>query len=84
MWIGTGEGIALVAFNVLVVLIWKPWAGAYAGEKGKNFARKEDLDAVLNEVRAVAMTQREIEAKSLVNFGIARCTGLKRRMCAAK
>lgn len=57
------EGVALLAFNVLVVLIWKPWAGSYAGEKGKNLARKEDLNEILAEVRAVTVTQREIEAK---------------------
>jgi hypothetical protein len=57
------EGVALLAFNVLVVLIWKPWAGAYAGEKGKNLARKEDLEAIVAEIRAVTMTQKEIEAK---------------------
>lgn len=48
--------------TILVLWFWKPWAGAYAGEKGKNFARKEDLDKILAEVRAVTAIQREIEA----------------------
>jgi hypothetical protein len=62
-WISWLQGIALVALNNLVLLFWKPWAGAYAGEKGKNLARKEDLDVILAEVRAVTKSQREIEAK---------------------
>jgi hypothetical protein len=49
--------------NALVLGIWKPWGSAYAGEKGKNFARKEDLNEILAEVRAVTVTQKEIEAK---------------------
>jgi hypothetical protein len=52
-WISWLQGIALVALNNLVLLFWKPWAGAYAGEKGKNLARKEDLNEILAEVRAV-------------------------------
>lgn len=46
---------------VIVLLIWKPWTNAYAGEKGKNLARKEDLDQILDEVRAVAAAQKETE-----------------------
>ena len=34
---------AIVGLNTLVLWFWKPWTNAYAGEKGKNFARKEDL-----------------------------------------
>jgi hypothetical protein len=49
-------GIAMVLLNILFWLIWKPWAGAYAGEKGKNFARKEDLNEILAEVWAVTAT----------------------------
>jgi hypothetical protein len=49
-------------FTILLLWFWKPWAGAYAGEKGKNLARKEDLDIILAEVRAATATQREIEA----------------------
>jgi hypothetical protein len=49
--------------NALVIGFWKPWLGAYGGEKGKNLARKEDLDAILAEVRAVTIMQKEIEHK---------------------
>ena len=42
---------------------WKPWLGAYGGEKGKNLARKEDLDAILTEVKAVTAATKEIESK---------------------
>ena len=51
------------ALTIVFLWFWKPWAGAYAGEKGKNLARKEDLEQILAEVRAVTITQREIEAK---------------------
>jgi hypothetical protein len=56
-------GAALVGLNNLVLGFWKPWAKDYAGEKGKNFARKEDLDLILAEVRAVTATQKQIEAR---------------------
>jgi hypothetical protein len=57
------QGVTLVVLNNLVLMVWKPWAGAYAGEKGKNLARKEDLNEILAEVRAVAVAQKETEAK---------------------
>ena len=47
--------IAGAALNNLILLVWKPWTQAYAGEKGKNFARKEDLDKILAEVRVVGL-----------------------------
>jgi membrane protein implicated in regulation of membrane protease activity len=53
-----GATLVLLAF-----WFWKPWAGAYASENGKNLARKEDLDAILAEVRAVTIAQKEIEHK---------------------
>jgi methionine salvage enolase-phosphatase E1 len=62
-WISWLQGIALVGLNNLVSLFWKPWASAYAGEKAKNIARKEDLDKILAEVRAVTVATNEIEAK---------------------
>jgi hypothetical protein len=43
--------------------VLKPWAQAYSNEKAKNFARKEDLAEILAEVRAVTITQKEIEAR---------------------
>jgi membrane protein implicated in regulation of membrane protease activity len=54
---------AVVVINNLVLWLWKPWTEAYAGEKGKNLARKEDLDKILEEVHAVTQMQKEIEAK---------------------
>lgn len=51
------------ALTAIIFWFWKPWAAAYSGEKGKNLARKEDLDAILAEVRAVTITQKDIEAK---------------------
>jgi hypothetical protein len=51
-----------VALNALILGVWKPWVAAYTWEKAKNFARKEDLDAILAEVRAVTITQKEIES----------------------
>jgi hypothetical protein len=54
---------ALLLLYILVLGFWKPWTKSYADEKGKNFARKEDLDVILAEVRAVTITQKEIESK---------------------
>src|ERR1700730_13504233 len=52
-----------VVLNVAVFAFWKPWLSGYTAEKSKTFARKEDLDTILAEVRAVTITQKEIEAK---------------------
>ena len=60
--------LAGAALNALIIGIWKPWGTAHAGEKGKNFARKEDLDVILAEVRAVTITQKEIEHKLGTEF----------------
>jgi adenylosuccinate lyase len=54
--------LASAAPNAVIFGFWKPWLGAYGGEKGKNLARKEDLATILAEVRAVTNTQKEIEA----------------------
>jgi hypothetical protein len=53
--------LASVLLNGLLLGVWKPWAAAYTGEKGKNFARKEDIDKILAEVKAVTQTQEEIK-----------------------
>lgn len=55
-----GAGVVL---NWLILWVWKPWAAAYSGEKAKNFARKEDLDIILAEVRAVTASQEEIKVR---------------------
>jgi hypothetical protein len=49
--------------NALILGIWKPWGIGYAGEKGRNFARQEDLSEILSEVRAVTAAQKAVEAK---------------------
>jgi hypothetical protein len=61
----TGFSI-LLSLLVLVlqgILFWffKPWAQGYAQEKSKNFARQEDLESILAEVRAVTAGQEEIK-----------------------
>jgi hypothetical protein len=53
-------GTALL--TLLGLWIWKPWAAAYTGEKAKNLARKEDLDKILAEVRAVTAATEAIKA----------------------
>ena len=55
--------LANAGLTAAIFGIWKPWLGAYGGEKGKNLARKEDLTEILAEVRAVTITQKEIETK---------------------
>jgi hypothetical protein len=61
-WTPVYVGAGVVA-NRLIFYIWKPWGTGYAEEKGKNFARKEDLNEILAEVRAVTIVQKEIESK---------------------
>jgi len=56
-------GAITTALNAIVFGFWKPWAAGYSAEKSKNFARKEDLAEILAEVRAVTVTQKEIETK---------------------
>ena len=53
-----------IAFNILAVLVavWKPFFGAYMGEKGKRLATKEDIERVLVEVRLVTREQETIKA----------------------
>jgi hypothetical protein len=55
--------LAGVVLNGILLWFWKPWLGAYGGEKGKNLARKEDLDAIVAEMRAVTIAQKGIESK---------------------
>lgn len=62
----TGNLITVLATAVLYTLIlyfWKPWLSSYGTEKGKRFARKEDLDQILSEVRAVTEIQKRIESQ---------------------
>ena len=55
--------IAILLLNLIVIGIWKPWLGAYGGEKGKNLARKEDLDKLLTETKILIAGQEEIKAR---------------------
>ena len=64
----TLTGVISAILNALLLGIWKPWGKGYGEEKGKNVARKEDLDAILAEVRAVTITQKEIEAKLVGDY----------------
>jgi hypothetical protein len=59
-WLYTAAGVLV---NNLVLFAWKPLLNSYAGEKGKNLARQEDLERILSEVRAITETQKHIEAK---------------------
>lgn len=57
--------LALVAGCVLtlvVILLTEHWK-SYAGRKGENLATHEDIDMVLEQVKAVTQTTKEIEAK---------------------
>lgn len=55
--------VVAVILNNLILYFWKPWLGAYGAEKAKNLARKEYLNEILSEVRAVTATQKQIEAQ---------------------
>ena len=55
--------IVILLLQALILGFWKPWLGAYGKEKGKNIARKEDLDEILTEVRGVTRAQKEIESE---------------------
>jgi hypothetical protein len=57
IYIGAG-----VVLNWLILYFWQPWSTAYSGEKGKNIARKEDIDKISDEVRAVTRAQEEIKS----------------------
>ena len=59
----TLTALITAALNGLLLYFWKPWVNAYAGERGKNLARKADLDLILAEVRDVTETQKQIETK---------------------
>jgi len=59
-WNSVNTG-ALLLLYILVLGFWKPWAKSYADEKAKAFARKEDLEAIVAEVRAVTAAQKGIE-----------------------
>jgi hypothetical protein len=49
--------------TIIALYFLQPWAKGYGEEKGKTLARKEDLDAIVAEMRAVTLAQKEIELK---------------------
>jgi hypothetical protein len=56
------------SFSLQTLLTWiiaggAAYLGSYLAAKGKNSARREDLDKILAEVRAVTIAQKEIESK---------------------
>jgi len=59
-WIAFG---ALAALNATFTLAWKPFLSAYMGEKGKRLATREDVDAVLRELRLVTTETEAIKAQ---------------------
>lgn len=62
VYVSTGIG-ATVILNGLLLHFWKPWLGSYATEKGKNLARKEDLDLIKREMQIITRAQEEIKSK---------------------
>jgi len=60
-WTEAGRINAVTA--ALAKVVEQETAKAFAQEQGKNLARKEDLNEILAEVRAITITQKEIEAK---------------------
>jgi len=65
-WVPIIVAVTALSGQILIGLMlyfWKLWLRAYGAEKAKNLARKEDLEEILLEVRAVTVTQKQIEAK---------------------
>lgn len=54
-------GVVVTSF--FVEIVWKSYLKAYAEEKGKRLATKEDIDNVLDQVRAVTRETEIIKAK---------------------
>lgn len=55
--------IAVVILSFLGEIVFKPYLKAYAEEKGKRLATKEDIDNVLEQVRAVTRETEIIKAE---------------------
>jgi hypothetical protein len=51
------------AFVAVLLLFWRSFLPGYLNKKGENLATHEDIDKVLDQVRAVTTTTKEIEAK---------------------
>ena len=59
-WIGFG---CITFLNILFAFAWKPFLAAYMGKKGERLATNEDIQKVLNEVRAVTRETEKIKAE---------------------
>jgi len=62
-WIGWIACIAVIIISFLGEIVLKPYLKAYAEEKGKRLATKEDIDNVLEQVRAVTRETEIIKAE---------------------
>jgi hypothetical protein len=51
------------AFVAILLLFWRSFLPGYLNKKGENLATHEDIGKVLDQVRAVTTTTKEIEAK---------------------
>src|ERR1700719_2174978 len=58
IYVGAG-----VLANWLILYFWQPWAKGYAEEKGKTFARKEDLDVIVAEGHVLTRTSESIKTE---------------------
>ena len=54
-------GVLIISF--LVEIVWKSYLKAYAEEKGKRLATKEDIENVIEQVRAVTRETEIIKAE---------------------
>ncbi len=59
-WIACG---VVIATNFLIQIFWKPYLKSYAEEKGKRLATNEDIENVLEQVRAVTRETAAIQAE---------------------
>src|SRR5258708_37592579 len=57
------EKLVAWALTTLVSAFIGSYLGAYLKKKGENLATHEDIDKILDHVRAVTITTKEIEAK---------------------
>jgi hypothetical protein len=54
---------AVIATNFLIQAFWRPYLKGYGEEKGKRLATNEDIDNVLEQVRAVTRETAAIQAE---------------------
>lgn len=59
----TGQGLILWFLVTLVGSFGGAWFGAYFKKKGENFATHEDIDKLVDQVKAVTTATKQIEAK---------------------